>query len=373
MSDLITPIVMPKWGLSMQEGTVGDWRVDVGAQIAVGTPLVEVETDKIANVVEAADPGLLRRIVAEPGQTLPVKALLGVMAAPDVSEREIDDYIASYVVPAAGAADDEAGGADAYVEIDGIRVRHVRRGDFGAGRPPVLFVHGYGGDLDGWLFNLDAAAEHSPVVALDLPGHGRSDAKLPGVTIEALAGFVLRFLDALGIGAVHAVGHSMGGAIVAQMAAAAPQRVASVTLVNPAGLGDEINTGYTEGFVAAQTKRELKPVLEQLFADPGLVSRQMIDDVLKYKRLDGVEPLLAELGAALFAGGRQQAQLGAALAASGRPVLVLWGRDDRVIPAAHAERAPKGATVKVLDGAGHMSMMEKANEVNAALRAHVSG
>ena len=55
-----------------------------------------------------------------------------------------------------------------------------------------------------------------------------------------------------------------------------------------AGLGAEINAGYIEGFVAAGSRRELKPVLEQLFADPALVSRQMVDDVLKYKRLDGV-------------------------------------------------------------------------------------
>ena len=157
----------------------------------------------------------------------------------------------------------------------------------------------------------------------------------------------------------------MGGAIAAQMALAAPQRVASLVLIASAGLGAEINAGYIEGFVAAATRRELKPVVEQLFADPALVSRQMLDDLLKYKRLDGVSQALTQLGGVLFGGGRQAAQPVPQLAGSGLPMQVVWGREDRIIPAAHAANAPAGATVQVLDGAGHMVMMEKAGEVNA--------
>jgi len=372
-AEQITPIVMPKWGLSMSEGTVVSWLVEEGAQIAVGTPILEVETDKIANAVEAPDPCLLRRRLAKEGETLPVKALLGVMAPSEVGEAELDAYIAAYVVPAAGEGDEDSGPAYAWTEVDGIRIRHARRGEFAPGAVPLLFIHGFGGDLDNWLFNLDAAAEHSPVIALDLPGHGQSDARLPGTSIAELAAFVTRFLDALDVEQVHAVGHSMGGAIASQMALATPQRVASVTLVNSAGLGPEINAGYTDGFASAQNRRELKPVLEQLFADPTLVSRQMVDDVLKYKRLDGVDALLAQLGTALFGGGRQAEQPGAGLEATGKPVLVVWGREDRIIPAAHARSAPAGATVQVFDGAGHMLMMERANELNALLKSHVGG
>ena len=108
-----------------------------------------------------------------------------------------------------------------------------------------------------------------------------------------------------------------------------------------------------------------------LAADASLVSRQMVDDILKYKRLDGVEPLLAELGAALFKDGRQTARTADALAATGRPLLLLWGKDDQVIPSAQAAQAPPGATVKLFDATGHMAMLERANEVNAALKAHV--
>jgi pyruvate dehydrogenase E2 component (dihydrolipoamide acetyltransferase) len=376
MSSGITPIVMPKWGLSMAEGTVVSWLVEEGARIEVGTPILEVETDKIANQVEAPDPGLLRRRIAGEGETLPVKALLGVLAEAEVSDADIDAYVAGYVVPAADAGD-ETGAGPAYQQatVDGIRVRYARRGgDAVAGKVPVLFVHGFGGDLDNWLFNLDAVAETAPVIALDLPAHGQSDAKLPGDgSLAALASFVAQFLDQLDVERVHAVGHSMGGAIVARLALDQPRRIASLTLVNAAGLGPDINAGYLDGFVSAASRRELKPVVEQLFANAELVSRQLLDDLLKYKRLDGISEALTTLKARLFAQGRQAEQPGLELARADRPLLVVWGREDRIVPAAHAANAPKGARVEVFDGAGHMAMMEKAGEFNALLKRHVGG
>lgn len=365
----ITPVVMPKWGLEMREGTVSAWLVEVGTRIAVGQPIVDVETDKISNAVEAPDPGLLRRRVAQVGQTLPVKALLGVLAEPEVGDADIDAYVAGYVVPAAGDGE-EAAEAHAHVAVDGIRVRYARRGP--ADGTPVLFLHGYGGDLGNWLFNVDAIAEQAPVIALDLPGHGQSDPRLPGTSLADLAGFVAGFLDAIGVPRVHAVGHSMGGAIAARLALDQPARVASLTLVNSAGLGPEINAGYIDGYAAAESRRELKPVVEQLFADPSLVSRQLLDDLLKYKRLDGVPELLRALAASLFGGGRQAEQPGLELGGLGIPVAVVWGEADRVIPAAHAGRAPPGAQVTVLPGAGHMAMMEQAGEFNALLRRHLA-
>lgn len=365
----ITPIVMPKWGLSMSEGRVMAWLVEDGADIEVGLPILDVETDKIANAVEAPDPGLLRRRLAVEGEVYPVKALLGVMADASVSEAEIDEYIASYVLPAAEDEGADAGPQYLWAEVQGFKLRYARRGaETGT---PVLFLHGFGGDLDNWLFNLDALGEAHPVLALDLPGHGQSSPRLPGTDLAALAGVVAAFLAQLDLGPVHVVGHSMGGAIAAQLALDHPAAVRSLSLMAPAGFGPEINVGYTGGFARASSKRELKPLLEQLFQDPGLVSRQMIDDVLKYKRLDGIEDLLVALNEGLFPGGTQAALPGRALA--GKPLLVVWGADDRIVPAAHAAHVPAGATVEIFPATGHMVMMEKANEVNRLIRQHVGG
>ena len=240
-----------------------------------------------------------------------------------------------------------------------------------SGDETVLLIHGFGGDLDGWLFNIDAIGEKATVYAVDLPGHGQSTKKLDNPSLQSMTKAALDFMDAVGIDKAHVVGHSMGGAIGMQMALDAPAKVKSLTLICSAGLGPEISD-YVDNFVAAQGRKDLKPVLEQLFFDKGLVSRQLVEDVLKYKRLDGVEGALKALSAALFGGRTQHDAPGAKIAGKQPPTLVIWGKDDQVIPSAHAQKLP-GAKVHVFDSAGHMVFMEKASDVNNLIKSHIAG
>ena len=101
-----------------------------------------------------------------------------------------------------------------------------------------------------------------------------------------------------------------------------------------------------------------------LVADPALVTRDMVEDVLKYKRLDGVDAALNKIADALFPGGRQADTLRDSLGKVKVPVQVIVGAKDRVIPAAHAEGLPGNVKVHVIDNAGHMPHMEASSEVN---------
>ena len=106
----IYPIAVPKWGIEMVEGTITTWNKSEGDAIAKGDEVFEMESDKIVNVWDAPVAGVLRRIVAAAGDAHPVGALLGVIAAADVSDADIDQFIAEH---SANKADTEAAPAAA--------------------------------------------------------------------------------------------------------------------------------------------------------------------------------------------------------------------------------------------------------------------
>ena len=176
------------------------------------------------------------------------------------------------------------------------------------------------------------------------------------------------YMDAAGIEKAHLVGHSLGGAIAIEIAATAPERVTALTLVAPAGLGDEIAEAFVAGFLSETRSRKLRPVLEMLVADPGMISADMVEDVLKFKRLDGAPAALGAIAEANFAGGRQKASLRDRLAGVSVPVAVVWGEADQILPARHAEGLPESVAVTRLPGVGHIAHMEKSSEINSVIK-----
>ncbi len=372
MSQAIRAITMPKWGLAMEEGMVVAWHVEEGATVTAGADLADIETTKITNVFESPAAGVLRRRVAVDGETVPVGALISVLADASVPEADIAAFIAAFNADFAVKAEDVRAEAPApsIVEVAGRPINYLDIGldigpNTGEGEgTPVVLVHGFGGDLNNWMFNQAPLAEGRRVIALDLPGHGASSKEVGAGDLASLSGALSAWLDVLGVGRAHLVGHSLGGAVALGLARDRPDMVASLTLLAPAGLGTEINGAFIAGFVAAGRRREMKAVVEDLFATRGLASRELVDNLLKYKRLDGVEAALRRIAETMFPVGRQAIDLRPRLDDPSIPVQVIWGAEDRIIPAAQAKGLPAAIAVNLLDGVGHMAHMEAAGEVN---------
>jgi pyruvate dehydrogenase E2 component (dihydrolipoamide acetyltransferase) len=179
-------------------------------------------------------------------------------------------------------------------------------------------------------------------------------------------------LDALGVERAHLVGHSLGGAVALTLARGGPERIASLALIAPVGLGPEIDGAYVEGFIAAGRRKAMKEVLAKLYADPDRISSDMIEGVLRFKRLDGVPEALRAIADGFVRDSRQSVDLRETLAAQSCPVLVLWGERDGIIPARHADGLPDPVRVERIAGVGHMPQVEEAATVNRLLAEHVA-
>jgi pyruvate dehydrogenase E2 component (dihydrolipoamide acetyltransferase) len=359
----LIPVTMPKWGFAMKEGCIVNWLVTEGGAIEAGSDVLDVETEKIASAVEATNSGTLRRVVAQPGETLPVGALLGVIAPADIPDSEIDEFVLQFqtdFVPEEVEAED-SGPQPESVKVGDVQINFLR---LGSGNKTAILLHGFGGDLNNWLFNHPVLAEQHTVYAVDLPGHGSSSKTVGDGSLASMAAIIQQLFLELKITQADLVGHSMGGAIALQLAKTEPGLVNSLVLIAGAGLGPDINTGYLRGFTESRSRRELKPHVQQLFNDPCLVTRQVIEDLLKYKRIDGSQQSLQTILDSFIEGETQAAVLRDVLEQNGVPSLVIWGAEDRIIPADHAGGLPETVEVRVLENCGHMVHMEDAAAVN---------
>ncbi len=96
MSDGIKALKMPKWGMAMKNGTVVAWLVEEGAELGIGDEIAEIENEKVTGVYESPVEGTLRRRLVNVGDTVPVGALLGVVASASTEDERLDAFVARF-------------------------------------------------------------------------------------------------------------------------------------------------------------------------------------------------------------------------------------------------------------------------------------
>ncbi|MEU4633248.1 alpha/beta fold hydrolase [Micromonospora chalcea] len=263
--------------------------------------------------------------------------------------------------------------------VDGRRVRCRISGD----GPPVVLLHGIGRTLDDFTALHAALARDHLVLAVDLPGHGGS-APLDGPhTLPALAGAVARFLDVAGVtGPAHLVGNSLGGAVAMRLAVDAPQRAASLALLNSAGFGREVTVALRLLAIRPLAPLLLRPHAgiarrseRAIFFDPAYVTEERIATALAVAGQPHAARVMLELvrdlGTWRGVKPRWRAELLDAVAALDLPTLLVWGDRDLILPATHlayaGSRLPH-ARRHLFRDTGHMPQIERTAEVEALLR-----
>lgn len=256
-----------------------------------------------------------------------------------------------------------AGLEEASLEIDGLTISYLRNGPV-AGADTLVMLHGFGANKDNWLRMAGYLTDDYNVYAFDLPGHGDSDKPLDiGYSIADQVGYVNAMLGELDLGPVHMMGNSMGGAITALYAATHPEQVRSAVLFDPAGvfvyeseLVERVKAGDNPLIVRqpgdfqrlvdfALEKKPFVPwPIYSVMEERAIANRAVNERIFAAIRDSGYQPAFRE-----------------ALERITAPVLVIWGREDRITDprngAVFVERIPN-ARLELLDGVGHAPMIE---------------
>lgn len=249
------------------------------------------------------------------------------------------------------------------VTVFGAKIRYLEAGD--ASKPKVILLHGLGAQAESWQFNIAALSANYHVIAPDQVGFGKSDKPFLKYRIATYTDFLDKFMSELKIEKASLVGNSMGGWISGLMAIKYPNRVEKIVLADSAGIiPDAVNSDEIYR-LNNSTRDEIRANLKLIFATPAFQNNEALVDQFMTQRVianDGytINSIIESIK-------RKEDFLNNRLAEIKKPTLIIWGKQDGLLPVADAYIFNKGianSELVIFDNCGHVPQVEKALDFN---------
>ena len=249
------------------------------------------------------------------------------------------------------------------VTVFGAKIRYLEAGD--AAKPTVILLHGLGAQAESWQLTIPALAANYHVIAPDQVGFGKSDKPFLKYRVATFVDFLDKFMAELKIEKASLVGNSMGGWVAGLMAVKYPNRVEKIVLADAAGiLPENINTDAIYQ-LNNSTRDEIRANLKLIFATPAFQNNEALVDQFMTQRVvtnDGytINSLIESIK-------RKEDFLNNRLGEIKKPTLIIWGKQDGLLPVSDAEIFKKGiagSQLVIFDNCGHAPQFEKAADFN---------
>lgn len=310
---------------------------------------------------------------AQEYSTLKVRLVEEFRSNPEGYTDAKTDFIRAIDIKAIAGNETKSG---QIAEVHKNRISYIHAGS----GPPLILIHGLGGSTIVWQRNIEFLAQHYSVYAIDMPGHGYSENPSLGYGLDGASKYLAGFMDAMKIPQTAMVGNSAGGLAAVNFSIKHPDRVSKLVIVDGAGLGKEL-AGFLRvmsipgvgEMLAKPSVGSMRALLRALIYDQTKVPPGLAEEMANVRRMQGRKLALLKylrFGANVL-GQKTNVIQYPELHKISVPTLVLWGRNDLLIPAAHAEKAAAvipGAQLHIFDSCGHWPQLEKSEEFNKLVR-----
>lgn len=255
---------------------------------------------------------------------------------------------------------------DKSVIVFGAKINYVETGD--ATKPTVIFLHGLGGSVANWQTNTAAFAQNYHVIAIDQVGFGKSDKPNLKYRVGTFVDFLDKFMAELKIEKASLVGNSMGGWVAAIMAIKYPNRVEKIVLADAAGIVPANFATEQVYQLNNSTRDEIRSNMKLIFANPLLQNNEALVDTFMTARVTAGDG--GTINSIIESIKRKEDFLNDRLGEIKKPTLIIWGKQDGLLPIADATTFNKGivgSELVLFDQCGHVPQFEKAADFNKAV------